>query len=102
MSITTLPEQLSEPAKGFASRRHQLLIDGEWLDAADGRTFETLDPATGQAIAQVAQAGADDVDRAVKAARRALEDGPWRTVAAAERGMLLNRLADLVERHADE
>src|SRR5437588_757573 len=102
MSITALPEQLSEPAKQFASRRHRLLIDGEWLDAADGRTFETVDPATGQAIAEVAQAGPDDVDRAVRAARRALEDGPWRSLPAAERGRLLNRLADLVERHADE
>ncbi len=102
MSVSALPDQLSEAARGFASRRHQLLIDGERADAADGRTFETLDPATARPIAEVAQAGAEDVDRAVRAARRALEDGPWRTAPAAERSRLMNRLADLVEQNADE
>jgi acyl-CoA reductase-like NAD-dependent aldehyde dehydrogenase len=102
MSVTGLPEQLSDPAKQFASRRHQLLIDGEQVAAADGRTFETVDPATGHPIAEVAHAGAEDVDRAVRAARRALEEGPWPTAPAAERARLLNRLADLVERHAGE
>ena len=77
MSVTTLPEALSEASRDFASRQHQLLIGGERQPAADGRTFETLDPATGQAITTVAQAGAPDVDRAVKAARDALERGPW-------------------------
>ena len=78
MSVSALPDQLSEAARAFASRRQQLLIDGEFVDAADGRTFETPDPSTGQAITEVAQGGAEDVDRAVKAARRALEDGAWR------------------------
>jgi acyl-CoA reductase-like NAD-dependent aldehyde dehydrogenase len=102
MSLTALPEQLSEPVKHFASADHQLLIDGERVAAAGGRTFETLDPATGQPIADVAHAGADDVDRAVKAARKALEEGPWGAMPAAERGKLLTRLADLVEQHANE
>jgi acyl-CoA reductase-like NAD-dependent aldehyde dehydrogenase len=102
MSLTALPEQLSEPVKEFAAREHRLLIDGEQVAAADGRTFETIDPATGQPIAQVAHAGDDDVDRAVRAARRALEEGPWRDAPAAERALLLTRLADLVEGHADE
>jgi acyl-CoA reductase-like NAD-dependent aldehyde dehydrogenase len=102
MSITALPEQLSEPAKQFASRRHELLIDGEWVAAADGRTFETIDPATGRPITEIAQAGEDDVDRAVRAARKALDEGPWHDAPAAERGRLLNRLADLVERDADQ
>ncbi len=102
MSVTALPEQLSTPAREFASRPRQLLIDGAWTDAADGRTFETLDPATGQPITVVAQAGAEDVERAVRAARHAFEDGPWPTAPAAERGRLLYRLADLVERHGDQ
>jgi acyl-CoA reductase-like NAD-dependent aldehyde dehydrogenase len=102
MSVSALPEQLSEAARGFASRQHQLLIDGESSDAADGRTFETIDPGTGQPITQVAQAGSEDVDRAVKAARRAFEEGPWHTAPAAERGRLMYRLADLVEANADE
>jgi len=102
MSVTTLPEALSEASRDFASRQHQLLIGGERQPAADGRTFETLDPATGQAITTVAQAGAPDVDRAVKAARDALERGPWAEVSAAERARLINRLADLVEANGDE
>jgi acyl-CoA reductase-like NAD-dependent aldehyde dehydrogenase len=102
MSVTELPEQLSEPARSFASRAHELLIDGEASPAADGRTFETLDPASGRAIATVAEGGADDVDRAVRAARRAFEDSPWSKASAAERARLINRLADLLEANADE
>jgi acyl-CoA reductase-like NAD-dependent aldehyde dehydrogenase len=102
MSVSALPDQLSEAARGFASRQHQLLIDGEPSPAADGRTFETIDPGTGQPITEVAQGGSEDVDRAVKAARRALEEGPWQTVPAADRARLIYRLADLVEANADE
>src|SRR5580693_10165948 len=102
MSTTALPEQLSDAAREFASAPQQLLIDGERIDAADGRTFETLDPATGEAITTVAQGGADDVDQAVRAARRALEDGPWPKTAPRDRARLLNRFADLVESNGDE
>src|SRR5438270_8007451 len=102
MSVTTLPEALSSSARDFASRQQQLLIGGERHPAADGRTFDTLDPATGQAITSVAQAGAEDVDRAVGAARVALEEGDWARMAAARRARLISRLAELVEEHGDE
>jgi acyl-CoA reductase-like NAD-dependent aldehyde dehydrogenase len=102
MSVTTLPDQLSEAAREFASRRHELLIDGEHVPAKDGRTFETVDPSTGQPITAIAHAGPEDVDRAVGAARRALQEGPWGKAPAAERARLMYRLADLVEQHADE
>jgi aldehyde dehydrogenase (NAD+) len=80
----------------------KLLIDNQWVDSASGKTFPTIDPATGEAICQVAEADATDVDRAVRAARYAFERGPWRKTSASERGRLLNRLAELIERHADE
>jgi acyl-CoA reductase-like NAD-dependent aldehyde dehydrogenase len=99
---TALPDQLSAPARDFASSPQQLLIGGERVDAADGRTFDTVDPATGEAITAVAQGGAQDVDRAVQAAREALERGAWQKAGAAQRGRLLNRLADLIADHADE
>ncbi len=102
MSVTELPHQLSESARSFVSREHQLLIAGDWAPAADGRTFETVDPATARPVAVIAQAGPADVDRAVAAARRALQDGPWATSAAAERARLMSRFADLVEAAADE
>src|SRR4051794_32293514 len=103
MTIAAPPEQLSDAARSFLQNaHHDLVIGGERPGAADGRTFETLDPATGEPIAVVAHAGAEDVDRAVRAARAAVEDGPWASMAAADRGALIERLAQLVEEHADE
>ena len=102
MSATALPEQLSGPAREFASRPQELLIDGERVPAADGATFETIDPSTGEVITTVSQAGLADIDRAVAAARRALTDGPWPALTAARRARLINRLADLIEEHIDE
>ncbi|MHB1558497.1 MAG: aldehyde dehydrogenase family protein [Isosphaeraceae bacterium] len=83
-------------------RLTKLFIDNEWCDPADGGSFETCNPATGEMIATVAAAGPGDVDRAVKAARRALETGPWSSMDAADRGRLMFKLADLVEQNADE
>ncbi len=80
----------------------RLLIDNQWVPSESGRTFGTFNPATGEEIAQVAEADAADVDKAVKAARYAFERGPWRKTNASERGRLLYRLADLVEQHAEE
>jgi aldehyde dehydrogenase (NAD+) len=80
----------------------KLLIDNRWVDPAEGGEFETYNPATGEVIARVAAGTAADVDRAVKAARKALETGPWSTMDAADRGRLLYELADLVAKHADE
>src|SRR5215468_9320925 len=80
----------------------KLFIDNEWVDPVDGGEFETLNPATGATIAKIAAAGKADVDRAVKAARRALESKAWNTMDAANRGQLLFKLADLVEKNAAE
>jgi aldehyde dehydrogenase (NAD+) len=79
-----------------------LLINNQWLEASSGRTFPTINPATGEEICQVAEADSADVDRAVRAARAAFERGPWRKMAAAERGRLLNKLADLIEKNAED
>jgi len=80
----------------------RLLIDGKWV--ASAKTFDTVNPATGEVITQIAAASAEDVDRAVQAARRAFEDrsGPWRKMSASERGRLIWRLADLLEQNIDE
>ena len=98
----TLPDALSQPARAFAAGPHRLLIGGERPDAAGGSTFETLDPATGRPIAEVAHAGPEDVDRAVRAARDAFEDGRWTGLPAAKRTRVMLGLADLVEQHGDE
>src|SRR5258708_11063477 len=78
-----------------------LLIDGQHVPSASGRSFKTLNPATEQVITTIAEGNEADVDRAVAAARRAFE-GPWRTMRASERGQILLRLVDLMKKHADE
>lgn len=79
-----------------------LLIGGKWQDSVSGKTFATTNPATGETICQVAEGDKADIDLAVKAARKAFESGPWSKMTAAERGRLLNKLADLIEKHKDE
>ena len=99
---TATTDALSDAARTFVTAGpHKLLIGADWVEAADGRTFATIDPATGGDIGDVAHAGATDVDRAVTAARTAL-DGPWAQMPAAGRGLLMSKLADLVEANAAE
>jgi len=84
-------------------RQTRILINNKWVDSVSGKTFETINPATGDVLAQVAEADAADVDLAVKAARKAFHaKSVWRRMSGAERARLLNRLADLIEQHADE
>jgi aldehyde dehydrogenase (NAD+) len=85
-----------------AVKATRLLINNRWVNSESGKTFPTINPATGDVIAEVAEADSADVDRAVRAARAAFDGGPWRKISAAERGRMLNRLADLIEQHADE
>ena len=101
-TAAALPDALSNAARRFAAGAHELLIGGERHGAADGRTFETLDPSSGRAIATVAHAGAEDVDRAVRAAREAFEDGRWTGIAAAQRTRAMLAFANAIEEHADE
>ena len=99
---TATAAQLSEAARSFIDDGpHKLLIGEDWVESASGETFETIDPATGDTICAVAKAGAEDVDRAVKAAQAALE-GPWSQLPAAGREQLMHKLADLVDENAEE
>jgi acyl-CoA reductase-like NAD-dependent aldehyde dehydrogenase len=99
---TILPDALGDAARAFIAGPHNLLIGAERPEAADGRTFATLDPATGREIAQVSQAGAQDVERAVQAARAAFADGPWASMPAAGREGLMRALADAMQARAEE
>jgi phenylacetaldehyde dehydrogenase len=102
MDAATAQAQLGNAARSFLAGNHQLLIDGKWKDAKSAKRFDVIDPATGQAIAAVAEADAADVDEAVKSARRALETGPWSKTSPQDRSKLIWKLADLLESHADE
>jgi aldehyde dehydrogenase (NAD+) len=95
---TVLPRIEPEVASGLQTR---ILINSQWVNSMSGKTFPSFNPSTGEEICQVAEADTADVDQAVKAARSAFE-GPWRKMSAAERGRLLNRFADLVEKNADQ
>src|SRR5262249_22295706 len=79
-----------------------LFIGGKFVDGSSNKTFPAINPATGETLCQVAEADKTDVDLAVKAARKALESGPWKQMDAAQRGRLLFKLADLTEQHAEE
>src|SRR5580704_11421600 len=80
----------------------KLLIDNRWIASESGKTFATINPSTGEEICEIAEADAADVEKAVRAARAAFDRGPWRKTLASERGRLLHRLADLIEKHGDE
>lgn len=91
----------AETAAALKKTPRKLLIDGKFVDGQAGRTFATVNPSTGKEICQVAEGDAEDIDVAVKAARKAFE-GPWRTMPARERGLLLWKFADLIEREAHD
>jgi acyl-CoA reductase-like NAD-dependent aldehyde dehydrogenase len=101
MTTATLPESLSKPAREFASGPHGLLIGGERPPAADGQTFETVNPSTGRPIADIPQGGKEDVDRAVRAARQAFDDGRWKSLPPGQRSRLMLKLAELMEENSD-
>jgi aldehyde dehydrogenase (NAD+) len=92
----------TRPNRQSTSLVTNLLINNKWVSSESGKTFGTFNPATGEEIAQVAEADAADVNKAVKAARDAFNRGPWARTTASARGRLLYRLADLVEEHAEE
>lgn len=79
-----------------------LFIDGKWRESLSGKTFPTINPATEEVIKEVAEGDEGDIDLAVKAARKAFEEGPWSTMAAADRGKLLWKIGDLIMKYADE
>src|SRR6266566_777525 len=95
--ITIAPE-----VNTFLSAPRKMLIDGQWVEAASGKTFAVYEPATGEVIAYVPEGDKEDIDRAVRAARKAFESGPWHTMTPSVRGRLINKLADLLEQHAEE
>jgi phenylacetaldehyde dehydrogenase len=102
MSMAVAEARPESKTTSFVSKRHKLLIGGEWIDAASGKTFPVYNPATGEVIAQVAEGGKEDIDRAVKAARKAFESGPWSRLTPSQRGRLLWKLGDLVLEHVKE
>ena len=86
----------------FVSQTRKMLINGKWVEAASGKTFDTYNPATGEVLARVAEGDREDIDRAVKAARAAFETGRWSQLTPSERGRAIWKLADLLEENLEE
>ena len=95
---TTLDKQVTD----FVTTSRRLFIDGRWVEAASGRTFETPNPATGETLATIAEGDAEDINRAVTAARRAFDDGPWGRMTPSDRGRIIWKIGDLILDHVDE
>lgn len=102
MTAATQEIPLHQQVKSFIGTSRKMLIDGNWTAAASGKTFSTHNPATGDVLARVAEGDRTDVDRAVAAARKAFDSGPWRRLPPSERGRLIWKLADLLEAHVEE
>jgi len=93
---------LDRNVEAFISAPRQLFINGQWVDAASGKTFETPDPATGETLARVAEGDAEDINRAARAARQAFDEGPWSRMTPSERGRIVWKIGDLILEHTDE
>jgi phenylacetaldehyde dehydrogenase len=93
---------LDRDVEAFVAAPQQLFINGQWADAASGKTFHTPNPATGETLANVAEGDAEDIDRAVRAARKAFDNGPWSRMTPSERGRIIWRIGDLILEHAEE
>ncbi|MGE4056823.1 MAG: aldehyde dehydrogenase family protein, partial [Vicinamibacterales bacterium] len=100
--MTTHSHEAWKAAAAELRPRGSMYIDGRYVDAASGETFSSVNPATGEVITEVASGGAEDVDRAVKAARTAFDNGSWSMAAPTERKRCLLRLSELIMENADE
>ncbi len=102
MSTAVSTAQMHHRVQEFVSRPRKMFIDGKWVAAASGKTFPTYNPATGEILAQIAEGDREDIDRAVKAARKAFESDAWSEMGASQRGRLIWKLGDLIEEHLEE
>ncbi len=93
---------LDQNVETFIGIPRKMFINGQWTDAASGKTFETPNPATGETLANIAEGDAEDINRAVKAARAAFQDGPWSRMTPSDRGRIIWRIGDLILVHAAE
>jgi len=100
-ALATDPTSISDEVTAFLASPKKLFIGGDWVDSRSGKTFDVTDPSCNRVIASVAEGKAEDVDRAVAAARRAFEDSAWSRMKPVDRERLIHKLADLIEEHAD-
>ncbi len=102
MATVSIDPLISRRTADFVTQAHRMYVNGRFVTAASGKAFPVYNPSTGDVITNVPEAEAEDVNRAVLAARRAFDDGPWTRMSPSERGRLLWKLGDLLEKHTDE
>ncbi|MGH9717129.1 MAG: aldehyde dehydrogenase family protein [Candidatus Acidiferrales bacterium] len=102
MATATQVIPIDENVTKYLAKPRKMLIGGKWVEAASGKTFPTYNPATGEVLAQIAEGDKEDINRAVAAARAAFEKGPWRDITPSERGRVIWKLADLLEKRLEE
>jgi len=102
MGAAISPIQIDSRVADFIGKPRKMLIDGKWVSSISGKNFPTYNPATGEVLAQVAEGDKQDVDAAVKAARKAFESGPWSRMSATQRGKLIWKLGDLLEQNVEQ
>ncbi|MCM3584756.1 aldehyde dehydrogenase family protein [Mesobacillus maritimus] len=100
--MSQLTVGLKEKVEKFLSGKKKMFINGQFVESTSQKTFETYNPATGEVLANVYEANATDIDLAVKAARKAFDEGPWSKMGTAARSRLMYKLADLMEQNSEE
>ena len=100
--MSTAVAPVNEQVSKFIASPRKMLINGKWVDSVSGKTFPTYDPSTGKEMAYIAEGDKADINLAVTAARNAFEKGPWRKMSASERGRLIWKLGDLLEKYTEE
>ena len=102
MSTAVSTAQMHNRVQEFVGAPRKMFINNRWVESASGKTFPTYNPATGEVLAKVAEGDREDINRAVQAARKAYESGPWPDMTASQRGRLIWKLGDLIEEHLEE
>ncbi|PLR80817.1 betaine-aldehyde dehydrogenase [Bacillus canaveralius] len=100
--MSSVTVELNEKVAKFLAGKKKMFINGQFVESASGKTFDSYNPATGEVLATVYEAGPEDIDLAVKSARKAFDEGPWSKMGAAKRSRLMYKLADLMEEHKVE
>ena len=102
MATATQAIPIDQNVASYVAKPRQMFINGKWVNSASGKTFPTYNPATGDVLANIAEGDKEDINRAVAAARAAFEHGPWRKMTPSERGRLIWKLGELIEKHNEE
>ena len=101
-TISPTVQRVPAALQAWLAKPRPMLIDGKWVQAVSGKTFDVTDPATEMLLARVAEGDALDIDAAVKGARHAIDHGPWGRMSPSACGRIIHRIGDLILQHLDE